>query len=71
MLNVYDELYGIYPYQELDVVQVNLGNGAGGVEFPQLVFIGTDYYNNSDVLLFFDWLIEFTNKRICLTCVPR
>lgn len=46
-LQVYNDLFGEYPYEEMDLVQIDLGNGAGGVEFPQLMFIGSDYYSNS------------------------
>jgi len=34
---------GPYPYRELDFVPVEL-NGAAGVEFPQLIYIGAGYY---------------------------
>ncbi|MCC6793399.1 MAG: M1 family metallopeptidase [Thermomicrobiales bacterium] len=44
-LELFNELLGAYPYAELDLVQIDLGNGAGGVEFPQLMFIGGDYYS--------------------------
>ena len=39
-LEVFNRLFGHYPYAEMDLVEVDLGNGAGGVEFPQLMFIG-------------------------------
>jgi hypothetical protein len=44
-LEIYSKLFGPYLYKEMDLVQVDLGNGAGGVEFPQLMFIGGDYYH--------------------------
>ena len=44
-LQVYNELIGLYPYEELDLVQVAIGNGAGGVEFPGMVFIGASFYD--------------------------
>jgi Peptidase family M1 domain len=43
-LEVYNRLFGAYPYDTMDLVQVDLGGGAAGVEFPQLLFIGGDYY---------------------------
>lgn len=43
-LAVYSDAFGVYPYREFDLVEIPLGNGAGGVEFPGLVFIGSDYY---------------------------
>ncbi len=43
-LAVFNSLFGPYPYTELDLVQVDLGNGAAGVEFPQILFIGGDHY---------------------------
>jgi hypothetical protein len=47
-LAVYGKLFGVYPYAELDIVEVDLRN-AGGVEFPQITFIESDLYdpNNS------------------------
>jgi hypothetical protein len=44
-VKTYSDLVGEYPYEELDIVQVEVGNGAGGVEFPGLVFIGADFYD--------------------------
>jgi hypothetical protein len=43
-LATYNDLIGVYPYEELDLVEVDIGGGAGGVEFPGLIFIGTDFY---------------------------
>jgi hypothetical protein len=40
-LAVFAELFGPYPYAELDLVAVP---GVVGHEFPQLVFVGADYY---------------------------
>lgn len=42
-LALYVELFGPYPWEGLDVVQVPL-SGAAGVEFPGLVLAGQDYY---------------------------
>ena len=44
-IETYGELIGIYPYRELDIIQADIGNGAGGVEFPGMVFIGRDFYS--------------------------
>jgi Peptidase family M1 domain len=46
-LGIYDELFGEYPYEEMDIVEIDLGNGAGGVEFPGITYIGSDYYGSS------------------------
>ena len=43
-LALFNRLIGDYPYEELDLVQIPLGNGAGGVEFPGILYIGADYY---------------------------
>ncbi len=40
-LAVFSEFFGPYPYAELDVVAVP---NVTGFEFPQLVFIGTEFY---------------------------
>lgn len=42
-LTVLEPVFGPYPYRELDLVAVEL-NGAAGVEFPQLIYIGAGYY---------------------------
>ena len=45
-LEQFEPLLGDYPYGEMDLVQVSVGNGAAGIEFPQLMFIGGSYYND-------------------------
>ena len=40
-LAVFSELFGPYPYATLDVVAIP---NVTGFEFPQLIFIGTDFY---------------------------
>lgn len=44
-LEVFNDLIGLYPYEELDFVQVDIGNGAGGIEFPGMVYIGSSFYD--------------------------
>jgi aminopeptidase N len=58
-LEIYNRLLGVYPYAEMDLIQIDLGNGAGGVEFPQLMFIGGDYYGNSAVAESIPGFLEF------------
>ncbi|CAA9576239.1 MAG: hypothetical protein AVDCRST_MAG87-2894 [uncultured Thermomicrobiales bacterium] len=48
-LTIFEELLGPYPYTELDIVSVPL-NGAAGVEFPQLIYIGQGYYDAGQTL---------------------
>jgi aminopeptidase N len=56
----FNSLIGEYPYEELDVMQVEVGNGAGGVEFPGMVFIGADFYDlTSDQAKSVPHLLEF------------
>lgn len=43
-LRLYNQLFGAYPYVELDIVPVEL-YGASGVEFPQLIYIDSNYYS--------------------------
>ena len=43
-VNVFEKLFGPYPYRELDVVEADLGAGIGGVEFPGLVTIARMLY---------------------------
>ena len=49
-LELYSDLIGEYPYEELDLVQADVGNGAGGVEFPGLAFIGSDFYDSDELV---------------------
>lgn len=42
-LGLYQELFGPYPFPELDLVEVPL-RGAAGVEYPGLILAGQDYY---------------------------
>ncbi len=44
-LATFNALFGTYPYREMDLVEVNL-RGAGGVEFPQLMYIGHALYDD-------------------------
>lgn len=44
-VRVLEPVLGSYPYRELDLVAVEL-NGAAGVEFPQLIYIGAGYYTD-------------------------
>lgn len=44
-VKIYSQLYGAYPYKEIDAVEVPLGNGAGGIEFPGLVMLDSHLYN--------------------------
>ena len=45
-LVMFNDLFGPYPYAEMDLVEVDLRGGVAGIEFPQLMMIGTDYYGN-------------------------
>ena len=58
-LRLFNELFGRYPYEELDLVDVSVGGGAAGIEFPQLVFIGGDYYDNPAVEQALPGFLEF------------
>ncbi len=48
-LGQYQPLLGAYPFAQMDLVEVSVGNGAAGIEFPQLVFIGGSYYDEGPV----------------------
>ena len=43
-VDIFEKLFGEYPYRELDVVRVDLGAGIGGVEFPGMVTIASMLY---------------------------
>lgn len=46
-LDVYNRLFGPYPFSELDIVQAPMRN-ALGVEYPGIVLIGASLYDNPD-----------------------
>jgi hypothetical protein len=48
-LALFNELLGPYPFRELDLLPVEM-YGAAGCEFPQLIYIGHDYYSGPDDL---------------------
>lgn len=48
-LETYNDLIGQYPYEELDLVEVDIGNGAGGVEFSGLVYVGSAFYDSDEI----------------------
>ena len=50
-LSVYTELFGPYPYGELDLVEVPLERAAG-VEYPGLVLVGEDYCDRPEDYFF-------------------
>jgi hypothetical protein len=43
-LRIFNELFGPYPYQQLDVVQIDLQNRAAGVEFAGIIYIANNLY---------------------------
>lgn len=47
-LESFEQMFGPYPYTELDLAQAPLIGGAGGVEFPGLVTIGSFLYHAAD-----------------------
>ncbi|CAA9559580.1 MAG: hypothetical protein AVDCRST_MAG49-2289 [uncultured Thermomicrobiales bacterium] len=48
-LRHFNERLGAYPYAEMDLVDLTVRNGAAGIEFPQLMFIGGDYYDDPNL----------------------
>ena len=46
-LRIYAERFGPYPFREMDLVEVRL-RGAGGVEFPQLMYMGESLYSEGN-----------------------
>ncbi len=48
-VSLFSELLWPYPFVELDLVPVNM-SGAAGCEFSQLIYMGSDYYTDSENL---------------------
>ena len=49
-VKTFQDLFGQYPYGQLDVVQMDLKGGAGGVEFPGLVTLASMLYMDKTAL---------------------
>ncbi|CAN5330560.1 M1 family metallopeptidase [soil metagenome] len=46
-VQLFNDLIGPYPYEQLSVIDAPIGGGAAGIEFPQIIFIGSWYYDES------------------------
>jgi len=55
-LDLFEDLFGPYPYSELDIVDMPLQN-ASGVEFPGLIILATNLYQEPDRLGFLPTVI--------------
>ena len=53
-LSSFEGMFGAYPYRELEIAESPLVGGAGGVEFPGLITIGSTIYQGAAGLGFFD-----------------
>lgn len=49
-LKTFEAIYGPYPYRELEIAESPLIGGAGGVEFPGLITIGSTIYSAAQEL---------------------
>jgi hypothetical protein len=59
-MEVFSRLFGAYPYEEMDIVEIDL-RAAAGVEFPQITYIEQGYYDpNSSSLRRDPSSLEFT-----------
>ncbi len=45
-LSIFNDIYGEYPYNELDIIEIDLRGQAGGVEFSGAVTIADDFWEN-------------------------
>ena len=59
-LAIFNDLFGPYPYVEMDLVEVALQGGVAGIEFPQLMMIGADYYDDGPTTGPLADFLEFT-----------
>ncbi|MFQ6057879.1 MAG: M1 family metallopeptidase [Anaerolineae bacterium] len=55
-LEVYNEDFGLYPYAELDIIEVPL-NRAAGVEYPGLILIARSFYLQPGEDIFFEFTV--------------
>jgi hypothetical protein len=45
-LEIFNRIYGHYPYAELDIAQTE--TGAGGIEYPGIILVDTNFWQNGD-----------------------
>lgn len=45
-IKIFNDVFGLYPYKQYSVVQTNFPSG---MEYPQIVFIGKQYYNRNNI----------------------
>lgn len=43
-IELFNDLIGPYPYEQFSIVDAELGAGAAGIEFPQIVYMASSYY---------------------------
>ncbi len=44
-IELFNELIGPYPYAQFSVIDAEIGGGAAGIEFPQIVYMASSYYS--------------------------
>ncbi len=44
-IELFNELIGPYPYAQFSVVDAVIGGGAAGIEFPQIVYVASSFYD--------------------------
>jgi hypothetical protein len=44
-IELFNDLIGPYPYAQFSIVDAEIGGGAAGIEFPQIVYMASNYYD--------------------------
>jgi hypothetical protein len=44
-IELFNDLIGPYPYEQFSVVDAAIGGGAAGIEFPQIVYVASSFYD--------------------------
>jgi aminopeptidase N len=61
-LEVFNELFGPYPYREFDLAEAYIGPRAAGIEFPGLVYISRNLYDLENPSLEFTIVHEVAHQ---------
>lgn len=68
-MKYFDRNYGKYPYQSVSIAEAGMAPGVGGMEYPNLVMIGSNEYDNPSTLEYLVYNKSFSVKDEFYECI--
>lgn len=68
-MKYFNKSYGKYPYQTVSIAEAGMAPGVGGMEYPNLVMIGSDEYDNPSGLEYIVYNKSFSIKDEFYECI--